>query len=519
MRFLGGLFGILLWVLSLSASAEVLQILHTNDLHGHFSGLNDQEKRGGYAQLKHTINQLKAQAKASGVESLVLDAGDFSEGSLEYKAGDGFNTYKMMEIMGYDAIALGNHDYLMGPKRLEEILSGVDLPLVAANIMMNPLTPASKKSIQAFRMIEKGNLKIAVVGGTTNEIFYKWLFRGNLFTDPVKAINRQATHLQNKADVVIALTHIGIESDKKLAEKSRHLDLIVGGHSHTKLEDVLWVKNKGKKSIPIVQTGEHAKFLGELIVDITNSQLKVLSYKLHPIFQNQEKDSEVELYAKKTNEDVMNAYGDEYLNEVLGESDIPMQVARVNGDYAQTFWTSFMTKAMQDETASDIGMNSLELFGIEQKPGAITRKKLISFYPRFFDLDRQDGWYIYTTEVQGLWLKMIINLARKQYQPVIFSGLKFELMPDESGELKAVNLNVNGIEIEPFKKYKIAMPEGIYRGMAVIIPGLSGRLLHNAENTKLTIVEAVARKVKEVKKVELNQVNAADFTFMPTQSH
>lgn len=510
---------------SLSLRAEILQILHTNDLHGHFQGLNDKERRGGYAQLKNVINRFKAKAEKAGVESLVLDAGDFSEGSIEYTANRGFNTFKMMEIMGYDAIALGNHDYLMGPKRLEEILSEVDLPLLAANIIVNPLTPASRKSILTHRLIDKGNLKIAVVGGTTNEIFYKWIFRGNLFSNPIGAINNQAALFHGRADLVIALTHIGLETDQKLAQKSRALDLIVGGHSHTKLENAVMVKNKAGVEVPIVQTGEHGKFLGELIVDVDlehknkkSPRVRILSYKLHPIFQDDPQDSEVETYARKTKEDIKRALGDDYLHEVLGESEIPMIVARNNGDYLQTFWTAWMTKAMQDEVKADLAMNSLELFGIEQKPGPITREKIISFYPRYFNVDHKEGWHIYTTEIKGYWLNMMIELAHKAYKPVIFSGLKFELMPDESGKLKAINLNVNGINIEPFRSYKVAMPEGIFLGMISIMPVLDLRLLHNSEDTNVSIVEAIARRVKAVGKIELTQVNADDFSFIPIQS-
>lgn len=513
-------------LLSTAVHAEILQILHTNDLHGHFQGLNDEARRGGYAQLKHTISKLKIKARADGIQTLILDGGDFSEGSLEYKAGNGFNTFKMMELMGYDAIALGNHDYLMGPKRLEEILSQMNLPLLAANIKMNPHTPASKKSIQPYRLFEKGNIRIAVIGGTTNEILYKWLFKGNQFSDAAEAINQQAKLLNQSNDLIIALTHIGLEADKILAQKSKSIDLIVGGHSHTKMDEVLQVKNKNGLEIPIVQTGEHGKFLGELLIDVIRNpinksaqpRLRVLSYKLHPIFQADVVDSKIDLYAKKTKEDIKSAFGDEYLHEILGESSIPMSVTIKDNVYLQTFWTAWMTKAIQDEAQADLAINSLELFGIDQRAGAINRKKIISFYPRFFDVERKEGWHLYTTNVRGYWLNLIIDLCRKKYQPIIFSGLKYELMPDESGEFKAMNINVNGLEIEPFKTYKIAMPEGIFRGMVTIVPMLDGRLLHNSQDTGISIVDAIANRVKAVGSIEAEQVNFDDFSFIPERS-
>lgn len=492
-----------------AAQAEVLQILHTNDLHGHFEGLNDEAKRGGYAQLKAKITQLKVAAGKRGVETLVLDGGDFSEGSIFYKAGNGLNTFKMMELMEYDAIALGNHDYLMGPKRLEEILSQVNVPLVAANVVINPLMNASRKSIQSYRILEKGNLKIAIIGGTTNEIFYKWLFKGNIFSNPIQAINRQAHFLKGKADLVIALTHIGLEMDKKLAAKSHSIDLIVGGHSHTQLDAALMIPNKNSKAIPVVQTGDHGKFLGELIIDVDHQhQVKVLSYKLHPIFQAAEKNSKIEDYTKKTRDDFKQVYGENYLTEVLGNSSIAMSAS---GKLGQIFWTGWMTKAIQEEVKADIAINSLEFFGIDQTAGPITREKLLSFYPRYFDIERLEGWHIYTSQMSGHWLSLIIKICRSKNRHTFFTGLKFDLMPDHNGELEAVNLNINGVEIEPFKMYKVAIPEGHFRGATAIVPVIE-RIFNQATDTGIGIVDAVANRIKDVGTIEIDLGTLDDVT-------
>lgn len=523
MSHLSHFFHSLCWVFLLCSSvhAEILQILHTNDLHGHFEGLNDEEKRGGYAQLKHKINLLRQKASRQGIESLVLDAGDFAEGSMFYKAGNGLNTFKMMELMNYDAIALGNHDYLMGPKRLEEILSEVDVPLVAANVMINPLTTASKKTIQPYRLIDKGHLKIAVVGGTTNEIFYKWIFKGNLFSDPIQSINRQAKNLSGKADVVIALTHIGLEDDKKLAARSQSIDLIVGGHTHTQLDTVVKVPNKKMRNIPIVQTGAHGKFLGELIVDVTplakgqkHPSVKIISYKLHPIFQKDEEDSEIEVYAKKSRSDFNEVFGEKYLHEAIGQSSIPMSAS---GKLGQIFWTGWMTKAMQEEVQADLAVNSLEFFGIDQTPGVITREKLLSFYPRYFDVERKQGWNIYTSEMSGHWLSLIIKICRKKNKFTIFSGLKFELMPDENGELEAVNLNIDGIEIQPFKMYKIAMPEGHFRGATAILPAIE-RIFNKPTDTGISFVDAIAKKIQATGTIEMTDLSRDDFSMLLDES-
>src|SRR5262245_44283655 len=116
------------------ASAALLEIIHTNDLHSHFEHSVDPTE-GSYAALKAQIDRLKSEAQAQGIETLVLDAGDFSEGTEFFLAEHGEDSYRMMDALGYDAVALGNHDYLMGQDELDRLLGKVapNYKLLCAN--------------------------------------------------------------------------------------------------------------------------------------------------------------------------------------------------------------------------------------------------------------------------------------------------------------------------------------------------------------------------------------------------
>jgi 5'-nucleotidase/UDP-sugar diphosphatase len=505
-------FIVLFFYTSLLAQAELIQILHTNDLHGHLEGLNDEEKKGGFAQLKFKMDSLRRAALDQGIESLVLDAGDFSEGNIFYKANNGQDSFELMKIMGYDAIAVGNHDYLMGTKKLDDLLKYSNLPFVAANLKIEQRFKHIHQSLQPSRWFQKNNLKIAVVGGTSNEVFYTWIVKHSKFSSPIKSVNKEAKKLMHQgADLIIGLTHIGFEKDVELAKKSQNLDLIIGGHSHTKMDEILFQKNANKKFVPIVQTGEHGKYIGEILIDVDKSKvhgekMKVLSYKLHPIFQNESKDSEVNAFILKSREHLNQAYGENFLTEVIGESDIPM-VALKNKN---TYWTAFYTKAIEEAAGADISINNHEFFGVKQLPGPITREKIMNFYPRFFDLDNHMGWNIYTSTVVGTWLEMMIKMSVRFGYPFIASGISFDLVQDRRGDLEPINIKFQGEPIDQFHMYKIAFPEGFLRGVLEVSPVL-GFVFRMSRNTQIPIWKAVEDKINKVKVVRSDDIQLSQF--------
>ena len=129
--------GLLLCALmcSFGLSAKLVQILHTNDLHSYLESTIKDPKKGGHAYLKTAIEKQKYLAGRQGIPSLVLDAGDFLEGNLFFLADGGKQVMKVMNNMGYDAVVLGNHDWLMGTKQMEGYLeeTAPSFPLLAAN--------------------------------------------------------------------------------------------------------------------------------------------------------------------------------------------------------------------------------------------------------------------------------------------------------------------------------------------------------------------------------------------------
>jgi len=121
-----------------TSEAKLIQILHTNDTHSFLNNTQHKNDLGGSARLKSLIDFYKNKATDDGVKTLVMDAGDFTEGNIYYMADQGRKAFEIHSEMGYDVGALGNHDYLMGSSELDKILGDLNfkLPLVVANLQI-----------------------------------------------------------------------------------------------------------------------------------------------------------------------------------------------------------------------------------------------------------------------------------------------------------------------------------------------------------------------------------------------
>ena len=135
---------------ALNGQAKLVQILHTNDLHSYLESTIKDPKKGGYATLKTLIDREKLRAMKQGIPTLVLDAGDFLEGNLFFLSDGGKQVMRVMNQMGYDAAVLGNHDWLMGTRQMDDYLKEVppNFPLLAANFSAKNNFSVIQKTIQ-----------------------------------------------------------------------------------------------------------------------------------------------------------------------------------------------------------------------------------------------------------------------------------------------------------------------------------------------------------------------------------
>lgn len=256
-----------------------LTILHTNDLHARFEPINRFDSTcppednaagdcfGGIARLATAI----AQARSEHDTTLLVDAGDPFQGTLFYTFYKGQMAAEMMTRLGYEAMAVGNHEFDDGPRVLREFAAAVPFPLLMANADTGAeadLDGATRKSV----VIEKDGMRLGLIGLTPqNNDELASPGPNILFSDPVPATQAEIDRLTDDGvDKIILLSHSGIEVDRRIARETTGLDVIVGGHSHTLLSNsddradgpYPLVEN----DVPIVQAYAYGKYLGRLTV-------------------------------------------------------------------------------------------------------------------------------------------------------------------------------------------------------------------------------------------------------------
>jgi 5'-nucleotidase/UDP-sugar diphosphatase len=499
-----------------AVNAKLIQILHTNDTHSYLDSTDHDSSRGGAARLKSLIDFYKNKMGDEGVKTLVMDAGDFTEGNLYYMADQGRKVFDVHNEMGYDVGALGNHDYLMGTHDLDKILGEMDLKfsLVAANLQMNYEFKNLRAKIKPFKEFEIDGVKIGVLGLTTNEIFYKWRIDGGRITNPYKAAKHYEQILKDrKNDFIIALTHIGVLNDIKLAERTKYIDLIVGGHSHTALYKPSYGINKQKLPVPIVQAGMHTEYLGRLVLDlVVGRPLKIVSYELIPV-KYEASDLKIKSLVEEANNDLDNAYGKDWLNESVGFSDL-----KPNDKDGSRKWAYFITDSMKEKAKADIAIHTPFMNGEDFPTGNVSRRDLFNSIPRVFDLTEKFGWTIYTTKIKGIWLHLVFEALTHFGQPLTFSGITMEYKKTEHG-IKSKRLLVNGKSINPYKYYTVAFTEGIVRGAEGVSPYTTA-ILRSPKNTKFKIWNTLEEKVAQsVGTLSLNAISEENhLLIMPNQN-
>lgn len=276
----GGLISLGQFPLSALESAhftgEVARItlLHTNDVHSRMEPFPEGSRyagMGGAARRAGLINQIRKEVS----EVLLLDAGDMFQGTPYFNFYQGELELKAMSAMGYDAGTIGNHDFDAGIESLAKQLDAhAHFPLLNANYLLKD-TPLSGK-VAEYQIFQKGRIKVGVFGlgielkGLVPEDWY-----GNTqYLDPVVQGQRVATLLRREmdCDLVICLSHLGYQyrggkiSDVALAQQTRDIDIIIGGHTHTFLDTPVLEKNLDGEDVLINQVGWAGIRLGRLDV-------------------------------------------------------------------------------------------------------------------------------------------------------------------------------------------------------------------------------------------------------------
>lgn len=249
-------------------SQKKIVILHTNDTHSRIEPLPETDRtapgKGGVVRRASYVDKIRKENK----NVLLLDAGDFLQGTPYFNLFKGEVEVKAMNQMKYDAATIGNHEFDYGLEVLKEVIGKADFPIITSNYDFSQTVLAGL--VKPYIILKRDGIRIGVIGlGVRPQgLIATENYKGMNFLDPVKTANELAEQLRlrYKCEMVICLSHLGYEQDLILAESTRNIDLIIGGHSHTYMKNPEFHKNIDNKEVMIHQTNGRGIYVGKIDV-------------------------------------------------------------------------------------------------------------------------------------------------------------------------------------------------------------------------------------------------------------
>lgn len=260
---------------SVGASArkpKTLTILHTNDTHSCIMPLNAHladtmlADRGGFLRRVSLVKQ----ERRKDPDLLLFDSGDFSQGSSYYTMFKGDVEVGLMNEMHYDAATIGNHEFDFGLENMTRLFRMANFPIVCANYDFGDTELA--QIVKPYVILQRKGLKIGVFGlaPQLEGLVFEKNYGPLKYLNPSEVAQQMVDELKTKqkCDLVICISHLGWEitefPDNRVIQETEGIDLVLGGHSHTYLQQLEWVNDRKGRPVPVDQNGKHAAFVGKL---------------------------------------------------------------------------------------------------------------------------------------------------------------------------------------------------------------------------------------------------------------
>ena len=254
---------------------KTVTILHTNDTHSCImplgTGLKDTlvAGRGGFLRRMELIRG----ERDADPGLLLIDSGDFSQGSPFYTMFKGDVEVELMNRMGYDAATIGNHEFDFGLENMARIFRMADFPIVCSNYDFTGTV--LQGIVKPYAVIERGGVRVGLfgLGPKLEGLVFQDNYRGVEYLDPVEKANETARLLRSMGcDIVVCISHLGwkedFTDDSHLAANTRGIDLILGGHSHSYFQHTEYVDDLDGRPVAIDQNGKHGAFVGKLTLSL-----------------------------------------------------------------------------------------------------------------------------------------------------------------------------------------------------------------------------------------------------------
>ncbi|MCS6191323.1 bifunctional UDP-sugar hydrolase/5'-nucleotidase UshA [Shewanella baltica] len=474
------------------SACTTFTVLHTNDNHGRFWENSDGEY--GMAARKTLIDGIRAEVSKNGGQTLLLSGGDINTGVPESDLQDAIPDFTGMNKIGYDAMAVGNHEF-------DNPLSVVDMqrrlaefPMLAANIYRKKADGSQgERYFDAYKVFDVNGLKVAVIGLTTEDtakIGNPEFISDLIFTDPKTEVAKVIKEIKDAkaADIIFATTHMGHYADAQngsnapgdvamaRALKEGDLQVVIGGHSQNPVCMEPGTDNKayanfkpGDECAPdkqngtwIMQAHEWGKYVGRADFEYFNGELHLASYKLVPVNMRKLDDAgkkTADLAGTKIEPDaelkeLLSYYqekGQAKLDEVIATTDALLDGERANVRNKQTNLGRMLAMAQSAKVTADFGVMNSGGVRASIQPGNITYRDVLTVQPfgNMVTLNEMTG-----TEVAA-YLGAVASLQISSGGYAQITGVKMTI----DCVAKTANISeINGKDFSPTGTYKFTVP-------------------------------------------------------------
>jgi 2',3'-cyclic-nucleotide 2'-phosphodiesterase (5'-nucleotidase family) len=433
--------------------AVYLTFIHVNDFHGHLlstidKSISDTRPVGGAARLARMIEDERARNPEG---TLLLSAGDMFQGTSISNLFRGQSVMAVMNYLKFDAMAIGNHEFDWGQAILNQLAESAGFPFLAANIQdtqhKNPVWA------KPFVVLEKRRLKIAVVGLTTPETPYSTKpdnVSGFTFQEPEQALPQLIRELRSSgADLVVLLSHSGLDADRKIAESVSGIDVIVGGHSHTAVAHPLRIGET-----IIVQAGSNGAYLGVLQLKVDSSTRKVIDYtrenELRTAFADPDNpvDSSVAEIVDRFNNQVKAEFARE-----VGETSVDLK----RSSREESNVGNLICDALRESSGADIAVHNSGGIRTDIPKGKITLEQVYSLLP--FDNN------LIVMDLTGDQVKQILEQNTSPEHKILqISGMTVQYDLSRPPGARVIGAQIANKPLDPGKTYRVATNDFLAAG-------------------------------------------------------
>lgn len=431
---------ILLLLFPLVVSSKTLVIFHTSDTHGFFY---PQNKIGGFAALKNVINHEKK-------PFLLLDSGDFANGTAEAKFSRGAKAVQLMNAVGYSAVTIGNHEFDFKNAGITALIQESKFSILAANLREKAtgLLPAG---VQAARVFNVDGIKVAVIGLANNHPSQPT--QKYTFIKPLTALSKalQEVEKQDPA-VLIVIVHdsfVDYQHDilPYMGQIAKHfpgrVQVVLGGHAHK-------IVNEYLESTLYVESGAHLEAVSKITVNVDDETGKFLSAQAKLISLNVDEVGQDKTVAK--------------LAEELREPGLDNEVAVITKRLSKKPILPNTLDGELDDWLADEGrkITKTEIFihntggtRMDLLPGSLTRRQLIDLFP-FNDV-------LISMEVPGYTLQKFIKSGLVPWNKYTYSGITVSFDKIGPNRVKNLQIKINGKPLEKRQIYRVGTNSYIAR--------------------------------------------------------